>query len=124
MSVDSSVAQRTRTYIDSVHVQPGGVSRSSPLTYSVTRIVPSPDGSLAAFHAAARDSSGSFSNPSWFVLDRSSGAVTPLDQVTGPVTELPAPVGEWGGNTSFFYAKGQALWEAEIQRAPSPSSTG
>lgn len=123
MSVDSSVAHRARTYIDSVRVQPGGVSRT-PLTYSVTRVVPSPDGSLAAFHAAARDSSGSLSNPSWFVLDRSSSTVTLLDQVTGSAAELPASVGEWGGNTSFFYAKGRAVWEAEIQRATSPATPG
>jgi hypothetical protein len=122
VSVDSSVAQRARAYIDSVHVQPGGVTRSA-LTYSVTRIVASPDGSMAAFHAAARDSSGTLSNPSWFVLDRSSGAVTPLDQITGAVAELPASVGEWGANDSFFYAKGRAVWEAEIQKATSSAGT-
>ena len=124
MSIDSSVAQRARTYIDSIRVQPGGVSRSSPLTYSVTRVVPSPDGSLAAFHAAARDSSGSLSNPSWYVLDRSSGSVAALDQVTGPAAELPTAVGEWGGNGSFFYAKGGAIWEAEVERATSSANPG
>ncbi len=124
MSVDSSVVQRARAYIDSVHVQPGGVARSAPLIYSVTRVVPSPDGTMAAFHAAARDSSTVVSNPSWFVLDRSSGIVTPVDRVTGPLVELPSSVGEWGGNNSFYYAKGRTIWEAGIQRVTSGPGGG
>lgn len=116
MVVDSSVAQRARAYTDSVHLQPAGSPHASALIYSVTRVVPSPDGSMAAFHSTAQDRLGILTNPAWFVLDRSSGAVAPLDQITGPVTELLAHAGEWSGNTSFFYAKGMALWEAEIQR--------
>jgi hypothetical protein len=119
--VDSSVSERARTYIDSVYVQPAGVS-TQPLTYSVIRVVPSPDGTLAAFYSAARDVSGKLSNPSWFVLDRSSGAVAALDQVTGAITEISASAGEWGGNTSFFYTKGNAIWEAEIQKVTSPAT--
>ena len=117
--VDSSIAKRARAYTDSVHLQPAGSPQGTALTYSVTRVVPSPDGSMAAFHSAARDSSGILTNPAWFVLDRSSGTVAPMDQITGLVAELPPGAGEWGGNTSFFYAKGRAIWEAEIQRATS-----
>ena len=117
---DSSVTKRARAYTDSVHLQQSaGAPRSSALIYSVTRVVPSPDGSMAAFHSAARDTSGVLTNPAWFILDRSSGAVAPMDQITGPVTELPKEAGEWGGNASFFYAKGKAVWEAEIQRTTS-----
>lgn len=122
MVVDSSVAKRARAYTDSVRLQPAGSPQGSALTYSVTRVVPSLDGTMAAFHSAARDSSGVLTNPGWFVLDRSSGTVTPIDQITGLVAELPAEAGEWGGNTSFFYAKGRAIWEAEIQRATSQSN--
>jgi hypothetical protein len=120
-TVDSSVAHRARAYIDSVHLQPAGAPQASALKYSVTRIVPSPDGTMAAFHSAARDPSGALTNPSWSVLDRSSGAVASLDRVTGALAELPADAGEWGGNSSFFYAKGKAVWEAEIQRATAPA---
>jgi hypothetical protein len=118
-SVDSSVAQRARAYIDSVHLQLAGASRNAPLLYSVTRIVPSIDGSMAAFQSAGRDAGGVLTNPSWFVLDRTSGAITPLDQITGPAAELPAQAGEWNGNSSFFYAKGRSIWEAEVQRVAS-----
>jgi hypothetical protein len=117
-AADSSVVQRARGYIDSLHVQPGGASRGAALVYSVTRVVPSPDGSLAAFHSAARDATGSLTNPAWFVLDRSSGGVTSVDQITGPASELPSDAGAWGSNSVFFYAKGRAIWEAEIQRSP------
>ena len=124
MAVDSSVAKRARAYIDSLYFQPAGTAQSSALTYSVTRVISSPDGSMAAFHSAARDASGRFSNPAWFVLDRSSGVVASLDRVTGPLMELPAEAGEWSGTTLFFYVKGKALWEAEIQRAVSrPQAT-
>lgn len=123
MVVDSSVAKRARAYTDSVHLQPIGSTRGSLLIYSVTRVVPSPDGSMAAFHSAARDSSGVLTNPAWFVLDRASGSVAPVDQITGLIVELPAEAGEWGGNSSFFYAKGKGIWEAEVQRATSKPSS-
>ena len=121
-AADSSVIRRARAYIDSIHVQPAGSAQGSALVYSVSRVVPSPDGSLAAFHSVARDATGAFTNPAWFILDRSSGAVTSMDQITGPVAELAADAGEWGSNTSFFYAKSRAIWEAEIQRS-TPRST-
>jgi hypothetical protein len=119
MTVDSSVSQRARAYTDSVYLQPGGTAQASALTYSVTRVVPSPDGTMAVFQSAARDPSGTMTNPSWFVLDRASGTVAALDRITGSASELPAEAGEWGGNGSFFYAKGRAIWEAEIQRTTS-----
>ncbi len=116
-AVDSSLVRRARAYVDSIHVQPAGAAQGSALVYSVTRVVPSPDGTLAAFHSAARDAAGKLTNPAWFILDRSSGAVRSMDQITGPVGELASEPGAWGANTSFFYAKGRAIWEAEIQRS-------
>ena len=116
---DSSVIGRSRAFIDSIHVQPAGTPQGSALTYSVTRVVPSPDGSLAAFHAAARGPAETMTNPGWFILDRSSGVVAPVEQVTGPLSELPSEAGEWGGNGSFLYAKGRAVWNAEVGRTSS-----
>jgi hypothetical protein len=122
VSVDSTVAQRARAYVDSVHVQPGGTPTTSTLAYSVSHVVPSPDGTLIAFHVQARDPSGVLTNPAWYVLDRSSGTATALDRVTGVATELPAEAGAWSTNKSFFYAKGRAVWEAEIERITSSPS--
>ena len=119
ITADASLTQRARAYIDSVHLQPAGTSPTSMLTFAVTRVIPSPDGSLAAFHATARDPSGSLTNPAWYVIDRSSGAVTPLDRITGAAGELPQDSGAWSSNSSFFYAKGRSIWEAEIQRSTS-----
>ena len=121
-AVDSSVVRRARAYIDSVHLQPGGTATTSALSYSVSRIVPSPDGSLIAFHALARDPSGRLTNPAWYVLDRSSGVATSLDRVTGAASELPSDAGAWSTNGSFFFAKGRSVWEAEIQRVGPTSS--
>ncbi len=118
-AADESVSQRATAYIDSLHLQPGGASQPGALKYSVTRLVPSPDGTMVAFYSVARDPSGALTNPSWFVLDRSSGTVAPLDRITGAATELQAEAGDWSGNTSFIYAKGRSVWEAEIQRASS-----
>jgi hypothetical protein len=114
---DSAMMQRARAYTDSVRTQIGGIPQTSTLTYSVTRLVPSADGRLAAFHTTARDTQGRVTNPAWHVLDRETGTVTPIDQVTGPATELPEKAGQWSQSGSFFYAKGRALWEAEIVRA-------
>jgi hypothetical protein len=122
VSVDSAVARRARAYIDSVHVQPGGTTTTSALAYSVSRLVPSPDGTLIAFHVQARDPSGVLTNPAWYILDRSSGVATPLDRVTGVASELPSEAGAWSTNASFFYAKGRTVWEAEIQRTTSSPS--
>lgn len=114
--VDSAMAQRARTYTDSVRGQIGGVPQASALTYTVTRLVQSRDGRLAAFHTAARDASGILTNPAWYAMDRESGTVALIDQVTGPVAELPGSAGQWSESGSFFYAKGRAVWEAEIDR--------
>ena len=114
--VDSGMMQRARTYTDSVRGQIGGTPQTSALAYTVTRLVKSPDGRLGAFHTTARDAGGRTTNPAWYVLDRESGAVTLIDQITGPATELPGTAGQWSQVGSFFYAKGRALWEAEISR--------
>lgn len=114
--VDSAMMMRARTYTDSTRGQVAGVPQASALTYTVTRLIQSPDGRLGAFHTAARDAGGVLTNPAWYAIDRESGTVTPIDQVTGPIVELPANTGQWSESGSFFYAKGRALWEAEITR--------
>jgi len=118
---DSAMIRRARTYTDSVRMQVAGAPQGSALTYAVTRLVPAADGRLAAFHTAARDTQGALTNPAWYALDRESGAVTPIDQVTGPVAELRPEAGQWSESGSFFYAKGRALWEAEVGRVTAGS---
>lgn len=113
---DSAMMHRARAYTDSVRSQVGGTPQGSALTYAVSRLVPSADGRLAAFHTTARDAQGALMNPAWYALDRESGAVVLIDQVTGPVAELPESAGQWSEGGSFFYAKGSALWEAEVAR--------
>ncbi len=119
---DSSMLQRARAYTDSLRGQVGGASQTSTLTYSVMRLVPSADGRLAAFHTAARDAAGTLTNPAWYALDRESGVITLIDQVTGSIKELPERAGQWSQGNSFFYAKGRALWEAEVSRGTPASS--
>lgn len=116
---DQSVTARATAYIDSLHPGAAGTAQAGSLEYSVTRVVPSPDGTLAAFHSAARDPSGALTNPGWFVVDRTSGTVALLDRITGAGAELRAETGEWSSNTSFLYAKGRSVWEAEVQRSNS-----
>ena len=119
---DSAMMRRAQAYTDSVREQVGGVPQSSALTYTVTRLVQSRDGRLGAFHTAGRDAGGTLTNPAWYVMDRESGTVTPIDQVTGPVSELPGSAGQWSESGSFFYAKGRAVWEAEINRGTTAGS--
>jgi hypothetical protein len=113
---DSAMMQRARTYTDSVRGQVAGVPQGSALTYTVTRLIQSRDGRLAAFHTAARGAGGTLTNPAWYAIDRETGNVTAIDQVTGPVTELPESAGQWNEAGSFFYAKGRSVWEAEVAR--------
>ena len=113
---DSTMLHRARTYTDSVRGQVGGTSQVSALTYTVTRLVRSRDGRFAAFHTAARSGGNTLTNPAWYVLDRETGAVSPIDQVIGPASELAPSAGQWSDTGSFFYAKGRAVWEAEITR--------
>ena len=120
VTADESVILRARAYVDSIHLQPATPSQQSTLVYSVTRVIPSPDGTMAVFHSIARDARGSRMNPAWFALDRTTGSVVSLDQITGSANELPEQTGEWSSNASFFYAKGLAIWEAEIQRSSKP----
>ena len=116
-AADSAMMRRAQAYTDSVRGQVAGAPQASALTYTVTRLIPSRDGRLAAFHTAARDARGALTNPAWHALDHESGTVVPIDQVTGPASELPGSAGQWSETGSFFYAKGRSLWEAEIARS-------
>ena len=120
---DSAMMQRARTYTDSVRGQVGGTPQASALTYMVTRLIQSRDGRLGAFHTTAQTSGSVPTNPAWYAIDRESGTVTPIDQVTGPATELPASAGQWSESGSFFYAKGRAVWEAEVTRGAGSASS-
>ena len=122
-AADSTMLRRAQAYTDSVRGQVGGTPQASALTYGVTRLVRSRDGRSAAFHTAARDGANTLTNPGWYVLDRESGAVSQIDQVTGPAAELAASAGQWSDSGSFFYAKGRAIWEAEIARSSTEPTT-
>ena len=122
-SADSAMIRRAQAYTDSLRGQVAGRPQASALTYSVTRLVRSPDGRLAAFHTAARDANGVTTNPAWYALDRETGTITSIDQITGPAGELPARAGQWSRTGSFFYAKGRSLWEAEITRGTTTTTT-
>ena len=113
---DSAMMQRARIYTDSVRGQVDGAPQASALTYAVTRLVQSRDGRLGAFHTAARGTGGALTNPAWYAIDRETGTVRAIDQVTGPITELPSSAGQWNEAGSFFYAKGHTVWEAEVAR--------
>ena len=121
-AADSAMMRRAQAYTDSIRGQVAGAPQAAVLAYTVIRLVPSRDGRLAAFHTAARDAGGRLTNPAWYALDRESGTVVPIDQVTGPASELPDSAGQWSETGSFFYAKGRSLWEAEIARSPTAAS--
>jgi hypothetical protein len=114
-AVDAEVRRRAVEYVDSVHVQPAGALPESSIEYNVTRFVPALGDSLVAFYVVAHGG-GTQSHPSWYVMHRGSGAVARVDQITGLASELPVQTGAWSGSRSFFYVKGQTLWEAEVTR--------
>jgi hypothetical protein len=108
---------RATAYIDSLRVQPDGVPQSGSLRYTVTRIVPAPSDSLAAFYVIARGPAGGERlNPAWYALDLRSNRIAPIDSITGPARALPGGAGAWADSARFVYAKGPALIEARVTR--------
>ena len=105
---------RATAYVDSIHVQPAGQPQRSALKYQVDRILPSPEGPLAAIYVIARDSSGRSMNPAWYAMDLPSGSIERIEQITGSATELRADAAGWGSGGHFFFAKGRSVWDAAI----------
>ncbi|HEX3157479.1 MAG TPA: hypothetical protein VHQ45_03095 [Gemmatimonadaceae bacterium] len=109
---DTPARARVTAYVDSVYVQPGGQPTSADLRYQVRHVLVSPDRTLAAVYVAGSDAAGRTVNPAWYAVDPRTGAVFPMDQVVGPVAELPQAAGAWTETGQFLYAKGLRLWEA------------
>ena len=107
---------RAQRYIDSLHAQPGGRTGSGVLEYTVTRWIPDPTNTLAAFHATARDSTGQRVNPAWYIADTAAGVITQVDQVIGGEEEMPAAAAGWTDDLRFLYAKGPQVHEVRIHR--------
>jgi hypothetical protein len=94
------------------------------LTYRIVHYVPAPRDSLIAFHVTATDAAGRESNPAWFVMGQTSLGITRIDYVIGPATELPSKAATWGRETTLYYAKGRALWQAEIEQVTTAVTAG
>lgn len=107
---------RATAYIDSLRVQPGGQPQGSALRYEVATLRVAPDGRLGAFYTVAFDSAGRRANPAWYAIDVETGAVALVDEIVGPVGEMPESAGGWTADGRFVYAKRQTIWEAEVRR--------
>ena len=110
---------RATAFVDSAHQQPAGrAAPRSALRYLVDSLITAPGGRLVALHVIASDSSGRRRvNPAWYTLALPSGAVASVDSVVGPVDELPASTGAWGGadGRSFYYARRAAVYEVVVR---------
>ena len=116
---DDPAFVRAVKYVDSLHVQPAGQPQGSSLRYEVTSLRVAPDGRLGAFHVIATDSAGRRSNPAWYALDVQTGAVQPIDEIVGPLSEMPERAAGWTGDGRFLYAKRATIWEATVRSVAS-----
>ena len=105
---------RATRFLDSLRMQPGGQADGSQLRYQVLALHSAPGRSMGAFYSAASDSSGARTNPAWYFLDYESGQVLPIDEVTGPVSELPRSAAAWSEDGRFVYVKGRQIHEARV----------
>lgn len=110
---------RATAFVDSAHQQPAGrAAPRSALRYLVDSLITAPSGRLVALHVIASDSSGRRRvNPAWYTLALPSGAVASVDSVVGPVDELPASTGAWGGadGSAFYYARRVAVYVVVVR---------
>lgn len=100
-----SLRAKAQLFVDSAYAQPGGEPTKGSLRYQVTRVLPGPGATHAAFHVLANDGSGRRVNPSWYLM-RPGGDAVPVDEVIGPAAVMPAGAGAWAGRDRFLYAKG------------------
>jgi hypothetical protein len=113
--VSGAATARATAYVDSLRAQqPGEYAPQSGLRYAVDTLVASDDGVYVAFHVTATDRAGGETNPAWYMLHVRSGVIQEVDAVTGPPGEMPAGAAAWVRPGSFMYAKGLAIWEAEV----------
>ena len=105
---------RATRFLDSVRVQPGGRPDRSQLKYRVISLRTAPGRAMGAFYAAASDSSGARTNPAWYFIDYHGGQVLPIDEVTGPISELPESAAAWSEDGRFIYVKGRQIHEAKV----------
>ena len=113
-----AAAARASAFVDSAHQQPAGrPAPRSALRYVVDSMIAARDGRLVALHVTATDSAGRRMNPAWYALALPSGSVASVDSVVGPVTELPASTGAWGGadGRTFFFARGREVYAATMK---------
>lgn len=114
--VPDTIAARAHAtrFIDSLRMQPGGQSDRSQLRYQVIALHTAPGGEMGAFYTAASDTTGVRTNPAWYFLDYRSGQVLPIDEVTGPLTELPESAAAWSESARFVYVKGRQIHEVQV----------
>ncbi len=105
---------RATRYLDSLRLQPGGQADRSQLRYQVISLRTAPGGQMGAFYTSASDSAGARTNPAWYFIDYQSGQVLPIDEVTGPISELPESAAAWSDNGRFIYVKGRQIHEAQV----------
>lgn len=114
-AVDTIQARaRATRFIDSLRTQPGGQADRSQLRYQVIALHTAPGGEMGAFYAAASDTTGTRTNPAWYFLDYRSGKVLPIDEVTGPIAELPENAAAWSESARFVYVKGRQIHEVQV----------
>lgn len=114
---DDARARATR-FTDSIRIQPTDAPATSVLHYAPTHFLPAPHDSIIAFQTtAAAANMTTRSNPTWYLLDLRTGAVQPLDSLTGSARLMPAEAAAWTADGSFLFTKGLALYEARTQRA-------
>lgn len=109
-STDVAIRARATAWLDSARVQPAGQPQGTSLRYQVTSVLPDPTGALAAFHVTASEgSSARQSNPAWYLLDRTSGAVAPVTEVVGAAEEMPATAAGWTADGVFIFGRGMEI---------------
>ena|SRR5687768_2831974 len=105
---------RATRFLDSARVQPGGQPDRSQLSYRVISLRTAPGRAMGAFYAAASDSTGARTNPAWYFIDYQGGQILPIDEVTGPISELPESAAAWSEDGRFIYVKGRHIHEAKV----------
>ena len=110
-----SIVARAQLFIDSLHVQPGGVPQRSDVRYIVSAVRVAPGGRHAAFYVLGLDRAGRRVNPAWYALDIATGAAAAIEEVIGSPADLPEEGAGWTEGGVFIYARDLEIREAVIQ---------